>query len=61
MGFFFQFYHFAWNNLPLSFVIFILFYFCYYNDGLVKLTWASSGFFLKFYLLNFVLFARCFF
>jgi len=61
MGFFFQFHRFTWNNLPLSFVIFSVFFlFGYYDGGLVKLTWVSSRFFWSFFF-NFVLFARCFF
>ena len=48
--FFFQFHHFAWNNLPLSFVIFSVFFlFGYYDGGLAKLTQISSGSFLKFF------------
>jgi hypothetical protein len=57
MSFFFQFHRFALNNLPLIFVIFSLFFlFGYYDGGLVKLTPASSGFFLSCFF-----FARYFF
>jgi hypothetical protein len=58
MSFVFQFHHFAWNNLPLSFVIFLLFFlFGYYDRWLVKLTRVGSNFFFfEVVLLNFVFF-----
>ena len=60
ISFFFQFHHFAWNNLPLSFVIFSLFFlFGYYNRWSVKLTRVISSIFLEVFFCWTLLFLLC--